>query len=72
MTAARRTPRFGDASTRTGLAARINRSTDESDREKLVTTRGTDELLARAREASIDLRLDESTLATVESRLREV
>ena len=39
----------------------------------MVTTRGTDELLARAREAGIDLTgPDEDTLATIESRLRDV
>lgn len=65
-------------STSSGLSSRVSRrpqvdrGTEASDREKLVSNRGTDELLARAREAGIDLRLDESTLAAVESRLRDV
>ena len=72
MTAPRRTP-LGDQHTRTGLAARISRVSDESEREQLVTTRGTDELLARAREAGIDLTgPDRATLSDVESLLREV
>lgn len=72
MASPRRTSKIGDAHTRTGLAARINRASEESDRDQLVTSRGTDELLARAREAGVDLRVDESTLATVESLLRDV
>lgn len=72
MNAPRRTP-LGDQHTRTGLAARISRVSDEGEREQLVTTRGTDELLARAREAGIDLTgPDEATLSNVESLLREV
>ncbi len=64
---------MGDQHTRTGLAARINRASEEGERDQLVTTRGTDELLARAREAGIDLTgPDEDTLATIESRLRDV
>lgn len=59
-------------SSRVARNSQVDRGSEASDREKLVTTRGTDELLARAREAGIDLRLDESTLAAVESRLRDV
>ncbi len=73
MTTPRRTPNLGSQHTRTGLADRLNRATDPSDRESIKTTRGTDELLARAREAGGDAEgPDESTLASVESLLRDV
>jgi hypothetical protein len=72
MTAPRRTP-LGDQHTRTGLAARISRVSAEGEREQLVTTRGTDELLARAREAGGEVPgPDRATLSDVESLLREV
>jgi hypothetical protein len=72
MTAPRRTP-LGDQHTRTGLAARISRVSAEGEREQLVTTRGTDELLARAREAGGEVTgPDRATLSDVESLLREV
>lgn len=72
MDSSRRTPGLGDGQTRTGLAARISKKREDKAPQAMVTTRGTDELLARAREAGIDLTVDEGTLAAVESRLRDV
>lgn len=70
----RRTPKFGSQSTRTGLAARISQAgRDDQDADELVTSRGADELLARAREAGSDEKgPDESTLADIQSLLRDV
>lgn len=72
MASTRRNSKIGESHTRTGLAERKRRATDDTERGHFVPTRGTDELLARAREAGIDLRVDEVTLAAVESRLRDV
>ena len=72
MDSSRRTPGLGDGHTRTGLAARISKKREDKAPQTMVTTRGTDELLARAREAGVDLTVDEGTLAAVESRLRDV
>lgn len=74
MDAPRRTPPIGNESTRTGLASRLNRvKGDDSGRDELVTSRGADELLARAREAGTDDDgPDESTLADIQSLLRDV
>jgi len=74
MDGPRRTPRIGNQSTRTGLAARMNRAkSDDPGRDGLVTSRGADELLARAREAGSDEEgPDESTLADIHSLLRDV
>ena len=59
------TNRLGSKSTRTGLPAR--------EVGKVTTTRGTDELLARAREAeSEEGRVDHSTLSTLHDRLQDV
>lgn len=72
MDVSRRTPRIGDNSTRSGLAARMNRGGGDA-RDKVVTSRGADELLAKAREAGGDTDgPDESTLSAVESLLRDV
>ena len=63
------TNRLGSRSTRTGLPA------PASGREhaKVTTTRGTEELLARAREAeSEEGRVDHSTLSTLHARLQDV
>ncbi|HET8930589.1 MAG TPA: hypothetical protein VFN21_08035 [Acidimicrobiales bacterium] len=74
MDAPRRTPRIGNESTRTGLASRMSRArSDDPGRDELVTSRGADELLARAREAGTDDEgPDESTLADIQSLLRDV
>jgi hypothetical protein len=75
MDAPRRTPRIGTQSTRTGLAARIDRAGGgrDAERDELVTSRGADELLARAREAGgNDEGPDQSTLADIQSLLRDV
>ncbi len=73
MDVPRRTPRIGNESTRTGLAARMSRSTQRGDRDEVITSRGADELLAKAREAGADEEgPDETTLSAVESLLRDV
>lgn len=73
MDTPRRTKRIGNESTRTGLAARMNQAREDSTTEKVVTTRGADALLAKAREAGLDAGgPDESTLSTIESLLRDV
>ena len=77
MDGPRRTPRIGNSSTHTGLAARMNRAQDdagEDERDKVVTSRGADELLAWAREAGggDEAGPDSSTLSAVESLLRDV
>lgn len=70
MATPRRKPRLGVESTRTGLSDRMKRSADE---EELVADRGTNALLAKAREAGEGAeRPDESTLSAVESLLRDV
>ena len=62
------TNRLGSKSTRTGLPAR-----GAARDAKVTTTRGTDELLARAREAeSEEGRVDHSTLSTLHERLQDV
>ena len=63
------TNRLGSKSTRTGLPARgVAREP-----AKVTTTRGTDELLARAREAeSEEGGVDHSTLSTLHERLQDV
>lgn len=73
MATPRRTSRLGNQNTRTGLADRLNRANENAEREGLVTTRGTDELLARAREAGAEEDgPDHSTLSDIHSLLRDV
>lgn len=70
MATPRRKSRLGTESNRTGIADRTNES---SDGVALVTDRGTDALLAKAREAGGEPEgPDTSTLSAVESLLRDV
>lgn len=70
MTTPRRTPRPVTRSAGTGLASRRKRDTG---RDGLIPDRGTDALLAKAREAGTGAEgPDESTLNAVQSLLRDV
>ena len=62
--------RLGANTTRTGLPVPGAKGAEPA---KVTTTRGTDELLARAREAEVEEGgVDHSTLSTLHARLREV
>lgn len=70
MATPRRTSRLGTRSTRSGLADRAKKNADDP---QVATDRGTDALLAKAREAGgEEAGPDESTLSTIQSLLRDV